>query len=234
MARKAAGYATAADAARARGWSPVAYRHHENGTAGYTQARAIEYAAAYHTTPEWLLFGRGPAPTGESGVHELGGEWTPRPVGRLPVLGAVAAGIWQEPAMIDPEDVEGYLPVEVPGYDQATLYALRVTGPSMNRYYPEGRYIVVAPVAETGVREGDHVVVRRNRAGLTETTVKEVVVEGDRIALWPRSTHEAHQTPIYIAGDEHDQDAPQIVAVVVADYAMRERGKAPIAVPPHR
>ena len=57
-ARRAAGYESASDAARAFGWNEITYRAHENSGRGIT--RQVErYAKAFGVTPEWLLYGRG-------------------------------------------------------------------------------------------------------------------------------------------------------------------------------
>lgn len=227
-ARIAAGFSTAADAARAHGWNPTAYRHHENGTAGF-QRQVEDYARAYKVLPAWLLFGTGAGPGTPRTPGTLRG-WD-APLYAVPVLGEVAAGVWREARSVEEHDADEFLPISIPGYDASTLYALRVSGPSMNMYYPDGRFVIVAPAADVGIREGDHVVVRRSRAGLVETTIKEVVKEADRVALMPRSTDPAFQEAIYIGGQEGDQDAPVIMAVVVADYARRDRSAAALFMP---
>jgi len=58
-ARLAAGFGSAAEAARHFGWRPAAYRHHENGTSGFRSDRGAEYARAYGVSVEWLVFGVG-------------------------------------------------------------------------------------------------------------------------------------------------------------------------------
>jgi SOS-response transcriptional repressor LexA len=147
----------------------------------------------------------------------------------VPVVGYVAAGEWQE-VIPDSEEISEYLPIDVQGYERASLYALKVVGPSMNLHYPAGRYVVVAPVAEAGLREFDHVIVERSRGDMIELTIKELVHDGNRVALWPRSDHPEHQTPIYLraarsgAGEVRDQAAPRIIGIVVADYGKRSRG----------
>lgn len=54
-ARLAQGYQSAACAARSEGWNEATYRHHENGTRGFTAEQAKLYAAAFSVTPTWLL-----------------------------------------------------------------------------------------------------------------------------------------------------------------------------------
>jgi DNA-binding XRE family transcriptional regulator len=59
-ARIEAGYESAAKAARAFGWTPSAYTHHENGTRGVSPDLAREYAKAFRKPVEWLLYGTAP------------------------------------------------------------------------------------------------------------------------------------------------------------------------------
>lgn len=61
-ARQRAGFATAADAAKAFGWSEPTYHSHENGSRGIRSDVAERYARAFQVTPEWLLFGKGGEP----------------------------------------------------------------------------------------------------------------------------------------------------------------------------
>lgn len=56
-ARIEAGYASAADAARAIGVKPAAYTHHENGTAGLSR-NGERYAKFFRIPYEWLMTGR--------------------------------------------------------------------------------------------------------------------------------------------------------------------------------
>lgn len=79
-ARQAAGYDTAADAARALGMKPPTYAGHENGSRRFGPEEAALYARRLKVSPEWLLYGTGRGPDG--GMHELhvvpeGSEFTP-------------------------------------------------------------------------------------------------------------------------------------------------------------
>ena len=144
---------------------------------------------------------------------------------RIPVVGDVQAGVWLEAVAREYYEVDEYLPIDVAGYESARLKAMRVVGPSMNKIYPPGRFVVLAEPAEAGIRNGDHVVVERRRGPMVEITLKEYVEEADgRIALWPRSNHPDFQEPFYLKNrDETDQDGLTIIGVVVADYRRRER-----------
>lgn len=257
-ARVAAGFKSASAAAARFGWKVGAYRHHENGTAGYKPDSAAEYAAAFGVDESWLMFGRGRGPGGEQqdgearpglpsmtrGSDILAGPRPAvppmtgaRPIGRsIPILGEVAAGVWREAhqAVELPDDWDEeilssrgieFIALDVAGYERAKLFALRIVGPSMNKEYPEGRYVIAAPPAEAGLRNEDHVVVvRRDSYGRVETTVKELVITAEgKVELWPRSDHPDYQTPIEMNPRENDQDRPEIIGVVVADWKRRNR-----------
>lgn len=216
IARERAGYATAADAARAFGWNAPGYTHHENGTRGIRADVATRYARAFRVNPAWLLYGEG-----EPGSPEVSQVRR-----QVPIVGEVRAGIWSE---LSVHGAEEYIPIHLPEYERANLFALRVAGRSMDRIYPDGSMVICAPVQETGVREGDHVVVRRHKGSLIETTLKEVVQEKDGVALWPRSTDPAYQTPLYLRrGDTAAQEGPEIVGVVVASYSLRGSRTGPL------
>lgn len=250
-ARIAARYDSAPAAAAAMGIPEQTYMAHENGNRSFR--RAVErYAKFFRVAPEWLLFGNGqgprdvqaPLPAPANGPPVSGANlkaWVKAPAvsGRssrqtakrhkpvlrsIPVLGEVAAGVWRETSMSKTEEVDDYLPVDVPGYERAALWALRVSGPSMDLFYPQGGFVIVASPAEAGLRVGDHVVCEREQTGLIEITLKELVMVEGRHALMPRSSHPDFQGPVFLsAAGDYDQTAPRIVGVVVANYSRRER-----------
>lgn len=222
-AREAAGYETAKRAAEAMGASVATYLQHENGTRGYPSVKAERYARFFRTTPEWLLYGRGDKPK-----DEVPGLPVNRVTRLVRVLGEVQAGAWTEA----PEEasLEEVVPVYLAGFEGAQLFALRIKGPSMDRFYPHGTMVIVCPAAEIGVREGDHVVVRRHKGSLCETTIKEVAKDKGGIVLWPRSTDPAFQEPMRLAAarDAADQDGPEIIGVVVSSYVVRPVQQKPL------
>ena len=63
-ARIGAGFKTAADAAHYLSIATPTYASHENGSRGITVEKAEVYARAFKVAPEWLLYGRGPLPSG--------------------------------------------------------------------------------------------------------------------------------------------------------------------------
>lgn len=220
QARKAAGFETAADAARAIGEHPQNVRDNEADRRGITPEKAELYARAFRVSAAWLLFGAEDHAT--ASVAPARDDL--RMVG---VVGEVRAGAWQEIPAEQPEPVE-FVPVALPEYARASLFALTVVGRSMDRHYADGSIVVVCPAHEAGIREGDHVVVRRWRGGLAETTLKEVVVEPGGVALWPRSSDPAYQTPIRLQAVRDADEGPEIIGVVVGSFSARGARTGPL------
>jgi len=156
-------------------------------------------------------------------------------VREIPVVGEVQGGAFRMAYEFPPDErpVVAVASAAYPAYAGVQLRALKVVGPSVNELYPDGSYVIVVSAADTDVRSGDKVVVLLRRGGLCEATIKEVRVEdGGRVALWPRSTHPDHQTPIYL--DDADQDSPEIAYVVIGSHKAEERPPPPIRIPPRR
>lgn len=59
LARIRRGFADASSAASRFSWPYGTYSAHENGNRRLTHDKAVEYAAAFRVTPEYLLFGAG-------------------------------------------------------------------------------------------------------------------------------------------------------------------------------
>jgi phage repressor protein C with HTH and peptisase S24 domain len=218
-ARIAAGYRTAAAAARALGEHPQNVADHEADRRNITPEKAEKYGRLYKVDPSHFIFGEGH--TSASGVT---GNDNVRMVG---VIGEVRAGAFAEIPDEEPKPWE-FVPVNLPEYARASLYALYVVGRSMDRYYPDGSAVVVCPTAEAGIREGDHVVVRVRKGSLAETTLKEVVVAPDGVELWPRSTDAAYQTPIRLYTLRDSDEGPEIIGVVVGSFASRAARSGPL------
>jgi phage repressor protein C with HTH and peptisase S24 domain len=213
-ARIRAGYETAKQAAEALGVPVTTYVSHENGQRGFPASKAAQYARFFRVAPEWLLYGRGGKPE-ETTLPPL----TPVLPSRLvSILGVVQAGMWMELAD-NPQNL-GEIPVFLPSYANANLFALTVRGSSMNRVFPDNSTVIVCPVAESGVRDGAYVVVQRRDGDKVETTLKQVVQGAGEIALWPRSDDAAYQTPMIIKANPHSDNGFAIIGVVVASMLI--------------
>ncbi|WP_421983398.1 LexA family transcriptional regulator [Roseibium sp.] len=70
-AREAAGFSSAAEAARYMGVNQVTYTSHENGAREYDREAAITYAKYFKVTPEWLVFGVGESSDDSSSVAAI-------------------------------------------------------------------------------------------------------------------------------------------------------------------
>lgn len=120
----------------------------------------------------------------------------------LPVRGVVEAGSWREKVLSDLVDPE--MLVAPKSIVDTGAFALKVIGPSMDRFYRDGTYVVVEPWAGGPLPVGKHVVVEREKPdGTVEATVKELVRAADgSLELWPRSNSPLHQTPVPFANDD--------------------------------
>jgi len=216
-AREKAGYASAADAARAFGWTESAYRHHENGTRGFGADVAKKYARAFKTKPGWLL-----------GLENVdGAPPSPSPSGkdRLVVNGSVEAGAWRPSQYWDDERtfvIEG-MPSPVPN---ARRFGLVVVGRSMDEFYEPDTVLDCVSIFDTSIepKTGDHVIVEAIRAdGLRELTVKEYREEEGRYWLVPRSTRQGFEPVEYPGPDaEHAGESEiRVIAFVMTAYPPR-------------
>lgn len=147
--------------------------------------------------------------------------------GNIPVLGDVRAGSWER--IPDDPDIVEWLPMEVPDYAGADLFAVRVVGRSMDELYAEGTYVICVPAAQAGFQEGDCVVVRRWDGALAETTLKQIERLADgSIVLAPRSSEPEHKPIPVHKVDDATQCGFEIIGVVVAQYRKDRKGRGPL------
>lgn len=215
-ARLAAGFKSTLAAAERLGVSPSTYRAHENGQNEYDEAQAERYARAFHVTPAHLIFGDSAGIA--SGADVEGFE--PQAMGRLPVRGEVAAGLWLETApFLDDLDVTDFIDgLYVPPSMVQWTYCLRVRGTSINKIAPDGSYLVCLDVLSgIEVQERDVVIVERVRddGSLREVTAKRLIRQDGNLALMPESDDPMWQNVIKIDSDPYQMDAEiRIVAKV--------------------
>lgn len=217
-ARADAGYASAADAVRAFGWTASTYYGHENGRVKIPRDAAYKYAKAFKIDPAWLLYGKS-TKSGSAQHFES--------VAQIPVRGSTAAGRWLEfddiaqDALAPIYAVAGRFPME-------EQFAFKVSGPSMDKARIfDGDYVICVPywIARVAPTPGDLVVVERKRGTMFERTLKELQLNGDEFELWPRSSDSRFQTPLRVKKnhdfEESDGTTVEIVGLVIASYVPR-------------
>lgn len=123
------------------------------------------------------------------------------------VKGAVQAGVFREALEWNPSD---WFAITVPiedDYAGVERFGLEVRGPSMNRLYPEGTFVVVVrfqDIARTPEPGERVVVLRRQRGGADfEATLKEYDRDArGRHLLWPRSDDPDYQQPFILTAED--------------------------------
>lgn len=206
-ARKKAGM-TVDSVAAALGISVETIRSHEKGARGVRPVVLTEYARLYGIGAEQI-----------SGLQMTALPRVEAGEG-MPVVGIIQPGAFRE-GIFDAAGELERLPVQFdPAYAQAVQFALRVEGRSMDLAYPPGSYVICVGLQDTEARVGDHVVVRRQRAGLYEYRLGEVWIDPKdaRTRLVPRSTDVAFQAPIDLVPGE-----VEIAAVVIGSFYRRPR-----------
>lgn len=151
---------------------------------------------------------------------------------RVPIVGELQAGDWRE-AVEYPEDdqrqIEAPIPETIEGVPTRRLHiqAFEVAGPSMNRVYPEGTIVYAA--STMSFREpvaGDRViVVRKDKHGLFEATLKELDITPDgKKWLYPKSYDPEHQAPLpYINGEDVTVSGIVVAALVLEESRKQRR-----------
>lgn len=116
------------------------------------------------------------------------------------VCGELAAGRWVE-AIEWPEEDKYEVSVALPeNLSSVPLQGFVVRGDSMDRRYPDGSIVYVAPIRSVpgAPKNGDDVMVMRfDSSGTVEGTLKEYCLDiNNKAWLWPRSTSPEHQAPL--------------------------------------
>jgi SOS-response transcriptional repressor LexA len=217
IAREKAGYATAADAARALHVNLQTYYSHESGASGLRAPVAEKYARKFKVSLTWLL-------TGQGEISPNGAEPYEIEVAGLPLLGTIQAGHWLETTdAIEGANKEMVPVVKDPRFPHAKQYALRVVGDSMDLDYPDGSIVTCVDFADSGLALVDGMLlhVERQRAGgqLLEITLKAVERRRGNIFLVPHSSNPKHQA-FSLNGSDSDTE---VIArgVVIGGYSPR-------------
>lgn len=137
QARIRKGFDQAIDASSAYGWNRNTYASNENGNAPFSFKSAQKYAAAFGVRAEWLYSGTGPMSEEDYPPSVLDDR---EAVTTVPILGEVPAGNWREAV----RDYRGWTHIAAREARDG-MYALVVSGDSMNRIVEDGALIIVDP-----------------------------------------------------------------------------------------
>lgn len=201
---------------KVRGWDQTDLAEH----LGTTQGTVSRWESGKQE-PEYDYLRAIAALDGKTVDAFLGYSVRVRTTNILPVTvrGALRAGAWVEAIEWSPDEHFEILVPEDKRYIGLTHTAYRVDGPSMNKLYPDGSFVVAVPYIELQMdpAPGDKVICQRTRAdGLIEATIKEYAINDGRRFLWPRSDHPDHQAPIPLDPDGSEEIT--ITGKVVGSY----------------
>lgn len=147
----------------------------------------------------------------------------PMSVISLPVVGSIAAGAFMDITIKDDTEPEQFVSIAYDGrFPIDQLYALRVTGDSMNLRYPDGTFVTCVNYAASGqaLKNGMAVHIERHEGSLVETTLKIVSFEPGRVVLSPRSSNPVHKPIVMV--DEGWRSDVVIKGIVTGSYRPEE------------
>lgn len=224
LAREAAGYRSAREAALENGWAPSTYSAHEAGRRKMGEDDAEKYCRHFKAkgataTAKEILWGE------NGGIDPPERAATPgKPDLRFcPVRGVAKAGTWIE--VDDSMQIEfDPVPCVPTGYTSTEQFAYRISGHSMDkRGIVDGDYVVCVPyfMVRLTPRQDDIVIAERRDGQKTELSCKRLVVSGNTYELHPDSTDPRFKPILVPAWDEKEtSDAMQIeiVGLVIGKY----------------
>ena len=176
----------------------------------------LKLASALETDIGWLLYvDRDAVPASPKQDFVLNDK-----INTLKVIGVIQAGNFKDITMVDNETISEE--IQIPSdnrFSKTIQYALKIEGDSMNLKFPDGTYVAVIGLIESGIelKPGMTVHVERTMGGgqYVETTLKEIQSINGKTELIPRSTNPIHK-PLVIEGGE-DMEV-QIKGVVIGSY----------------
>lgn len=200
-------YETAKEAAEAFGWNEVTYRSHESGMRNIPIHAARKYAQAFSSSAGFILGVAGPSQSESPAVG----------VYLVPLVAKVSAGAFRLDDVIETEfEVPSVPRLDIPSQLQ---YAVQVDGPSVNMRIADGAFAICAPFDKYpgGPKHGQLVHVVRERAGMYEHTIKEILYTAKGTFLMPCSSDPRYQKPIGLSAPE-DDTIVRIHGVVIGAY----------------
>lgn len=146
-ARLRAGHKSGSDAALAFGWNKSTYLSTENGYRGLSASKAQQYARAFGTYAEWLLYGKNepeaPSAVTKPIIDKQRAIALLKPF-TVPVYGSLTGG--NEEYLEATGEYLDYIPAPASLMDAAGAYALYMPGNTMEPRYLEGESLFVNPM----------------------------------------------------------------------------------------
>lgn len=212
-------YSTASEAAEALAMKAVTLRAHENGQNGINIYDLERYARRYGVNVQWLLSGTGEiAP--EAQYHLEMGE-------TLRVTGVLKADQWfpadspeHDERIITRTPAAGLVEIvnfTDPRFPVEIVEAFRVESAAADAHYINGTIIFCVPSFYIGIRNGDHVVVIRERGDFTSVSLCRYQWRDDAVLYQPLTDPKAEPFSSTIEKEER----PHISAVVIGSLTRR-------------
>lgn len=207
--RLAAGFETAADAARRFGWNERTYDAHENGNRGIRAAVAAKYARAFRVDASEIL-----------GLSM--GSSTPARL--IQIVGDAAVGVWRDANLTTLMGQKGADALTIPVLQElgsAMQGAVRVVDASMNKVFQVGEFAIFSEVEELADLDryaGKVVYVERRRGDLIERSLRLFSKRKDGMHLECFSTEARFVESVPYPSKRPDEDV-RIVGIVVGRYA---------------
>lgn len=157
-------------------------------------------------------------PKADLGSVEIGNvSPSERELGKIPIRGEVAAGLWREHDDVAQEldEPAEYAPtILAPTYPKDLQFALIVRGESLNKIAPDGSTLHCVEYIDGGswdLADGELVIVQRSKfqGQMIETTAKRVRKKAGW-ELWPESDHPDFQEPLKVADYQTDDCTEEI------------------------
>lgn len=144
----------------------------------------------------------------------------------LPLLGALAAGVWEEVRESQEDEVERVPVAPDPRYPASAQYALKIRGNSVNRVAKHGTVVICVDVIAAGIeiRENDLVWVERRQGNLVEATAKRIRKANGKVELWPESDDPKHQEKVALEAPKGEAEVT-VKGLIIGTYNPIQRGE---------
>lgn len=183
---------------------------------GIKRDNLVRIAEAFGSSVDWLATGTGRPLVGDQQLTTSLAKSAK--LDRVPVMGFVKAGVWQDVGEWGgAEDME-YVPSSS-DFPADWQFALIVDGNSINKVASHGDRLVCLDLIKSQVdlEDGDLVIIERSRFGgaMVERTAKRLRQTIAGYELWPDSSDPAHQETIPYRTENPDDDSVVVTAKVL-------------------